>query len=123
MINYFKKNKEEFINILLSSNSNFVVNILGYNEKNINLMEKELTEFCLFMENLSFLSLYIIKCPYLIETFSYEEIEKIIEKKIDYDLLKKEYDKSKSLLTFLVDSIKNNKNILFEEIDKLKNLH
>ena len=81
------------------------------------------TEFCLFMENLSFLSLYIIKCPYLIETLTYEEIEKIIEQKIDYELLKKEYDKSKNLLSFLVDSIKNNKNILIEEIDKLKNLH
>ena len=123
MINYFKKNKEEFINILLSSNSNFVVNILGYNEKNINLMEKELTEFCLFMENLSFLSLYIIKCPHLIETFSYEEFEKIIEQKIDYELLKEKYDKSNNLLTLLVNSIKNNKNILIEEIDKLKNLH
>ena len=123
MINYFKVNKKEFIDILQSSNSNFIVEILGYNENKINLMEKELTEFCLFMENLSFLSLYIIKNPYLIETFSYEEVEKIIEKKIDYKLLKKEYDKSKNILALLVDSIKNNKNILIEEIDKLKNVH
>ena len=63
MINYFKVNKKEFIDILQSSNSNFIVEILGYNENKINLMEKELTEFCLFMENLSFLSLYIIKNP------------------------------------------------------------
>ena len=123
MIKYFQENKKEFIDILKSSNSNFIVEILGYNEKNIKILENELTEFCLFLENLSFLSLYIIKCPFLIETFSYEEVEKIIEQKIDYELLKKKYDISKNLLTFLVDSIKNNKNILIEEIDKLKNLH
>jgi len=123
MINYLKNNKKEFINILQSSNSNFIAKILGYNKKKIKIMEKELNEFCLFMENLTFLSLYIIKCPYLIESFSYEEVEKIIEQKIDYELLKEKYDKSKNLLNFLDNSIKNNKNILFEEIDKLKNLH
>ena len=123
MINYFKIKKKEFINILQVSNSNILINILGYNGKNINSMEKELTEFCLFMENLSFLSLYIVKCPYLIENFSYEEVESIIEQKIDYELLKKNYDKSKNYLTFLVDSIKKNKNILIEGKDELKNLH
>ena len=123
MINYFKTYRKEFIKILESSKSNFIKKILDYNEEETNLMENKLNEFCLFMENLSFVNLYIIKCPYLIETLSYEEVEIIMAQKIDYTLLKEKYDKSKNLLTCLVNNIKNNKNILSEGIVELKKIH
>ena len=123
MINYYKFNKKEFIEILKISKSNFLIEVLGYKEKKLMPSEKEMNDFCLFLENLTFLNLYIIKCPFIIETLSYEEIEEIISNKIDYEIIKKRYDKSRIALVYLINDIKNNKNILIEQSDKIKILH
>ena len=122
MINYYKYNKQEFIEILKISKSNFLIEVLEYKEKKLMPSEKEMNDFCLFLENLTFLNLYIIKCPFIIETLSYEEIETIISNKIDYGIIKERYGKSKIALDYLVNDIKNNKNILIDQSDKIKML-
>ena len=117
MINYFKNNRNEFFKLLESSESNFVLNILGNKE------EDKLNEFCSFLENLTILNLYIEKCPFFIEILSYEEVLKIIDNKIDNNLIKDKYNHIKNSLNDLIISINKKKNILIEEKEKIKELH
>lgn len=117
MINYFKNNRNEFLKILESSKSNFVLNILGNKEEN------KLNEFCLFLENLTILNLYIDKCPFFIEILSYEEVLKLLDNKIDNNFLKDKYNHIKNSLNELIISINKKKNILIEEKEKIKELH
>ena len=117
MINYFKNNRKEFLNILEFSKSNFILKIIGNKGKN------ELNDFCSFLENLTILHLYIEKCPFFIEILSYEEVLKIMDNKIDYDLLRDKYKYIKASLYDLIISLNNKNNILIDGKEKIKELH
>jgi hypothetical protein len=79
------------------------LNILGNKEEN------KLNEFCLFLENLTILNLYIDKCPFFIEILSYEEVLKLLDNKIDNNFLKDKYNHIKNSLNELIISINKKK--------------